>query len=659
LTTAASFDLLFRPGKVGGLELPNRVLMAPMEKNLCTAEGIVTQRYIDYLVARARGGVGLLRCEATYVDPVGKGRPYQLGAHSDAVVPELTRMVDAVHEAGGRMSVELAHCGRQTNAVISGHQPVAPSPVPCELSGGYVPRELTVGEIEAIVERFAEAAARAERAGMDAVEIHGASGYLINAFTSPYTNLREDEYGGSPENRWRFALEVVAAIRATIAADTPLLYRIDAEEFVPGGLTAADTAPLAAALERAGVDLIDVSAGTYESITATQPPMEEEPGSLLEIAATIKAALSIPVATAGKLADLDVAERALREGIVDFITIGRGLHAEPELVRKAQEGRLDEARRCIACAECVAFLGEDLPAYCAINPATAREGEASPAPVAAPRKVVVVGAGPAGLEAARVARLRGHEVSVFERQDASGGRVRLGMLAAGRAAFGDPIVFLCNELDRLGVPVAYGTEVTGAMAVGLAADVVVVATGGRPHGRSTPAPPAGRVLDGDSYLAMAAAGSREASLAGTADSAPVAVIGGSWTGCHIAALLLEAGRRVILVETRETLGYDMGDQQGMVLRDRVADLAEVRLGATLEELSVAEITIWDSADDRRETLEIDGIVVASGLESDSSLRDEIVARVGDAIEVHEIGDCALPRKLADALLDGATVAARI
>jgi thioredoxin reductase len=233
------------------------------------------------------------------------------------------------------------------------------------------------------------------------------------------------------------------------------------------------------------------------------------------------------------------------------------------------------------------------------------------------------------------------------------------MLAPGRAAFGDPTVFLCNELDRLGVPIAYGTNVTGAMAVGLAADVVVVATGGRPHSRSTPAPPAGRALDGDSYLAMAAAGAREASLGGTADSAPVAVIGGSWTGCHIAAVLLESGRRVILVETRETLGYDMGDQQGMVLRDRVADLAEVRLGATLEELGVAEITIWNSADDRQETLEIDGVVVASGLESDPSLRDEIVARVGDAIEVHRVGDCALPRKLADALLDGATVGAQI
>jgi 2,4-dienoyl-CoA reductase-like NADH-dependent reductase (Old Yellow Enzyme family)/thioredoxin reductase len=654
-----NFDLLFRPGRVGSMELPNRILMAPMEKNLCTSEGIITQRYIDYLVARARGGVGLLRCEATYVDPVGKGRPYQLGAHSDAVVPELARMVDAVHAAGARISVELAHCGRQTNAVISGYQPVAPSPVPCELSGGFMPRELTVADIESIVERFAAAAGRAERAGMDAVEVHGASGYLINAFTSPYTNLREDDYGGTPENRWRFALEVVAAIRATIAADTPLLYRIDAEEFVPGGLTAADTAPLAAALERAGVDLIDVSGGTYESITATQPPMEEPPGSLLEIAATIKAAVSIPVATAGKLADLDVAERALADGIVDFITIGRGLHAEPELVNKAREGRLDEARRCIACAECVAFLSEELPAYCAINPMTAREGEVFLEETAEPRKVIVVGAGPAGMEAARVARMRGHDVFVFERRAAPGGRVLLGMLTDGRSAFGDPIAFLGKELDRLGVPIACGTEFTGGMAAELDPDVVLVATGGRPRKPSISGFAAGRTLDADTFLALAAAGPHEASLGGSAESAPVAVIGGSWTGCHVAGLLLEAGRRVIVVEPRAELGFDMGEQQGMVLRDRVAEQADVRLGATLEEIRRSDITIWDSATGRRETIEVDGAVVVAGLEANPVLRDEIVADAGSAIEIHQLGDCARPRKLADALLDGATVAAQI
>jgi 2,4-dienoyl-CoA reductase-like NADH-dependent reductase (Old Yellow Enzyme family) len=307
-------ESLFQPGSIRNLELQSRVLMAPMEKNLCTAEGIVTERYIDYLVERARAGVGLLRTEATYVDPVGKGRPFQLGAHADAVIPQLSRLVKAAHEAGGRISLELAHCGRQTDSRVTGRQPVAPSPVPCDLSGAFVPRELTPAEIDEIIDRFAAAALRAQRAGVDAIEIHGASGYLLNAFTSPYANLRTDDYGGTFENRIRFPLEVVRAVRAVVGPDLPMLYRLCADEFVQGGLTREESGPLAVELERAGVDLIDVSAGTYESILATQPPMEAVPGSLLDLASAIKHCVQIPVATAGKLADLEIAAAAISTG---------------------------------------------------------------------------------------------------------------------------------------------------------------------------------------------------------------------------------------------------------------------------------------------------------------------------------------------------------
>jgi 2,4-dienoyl-CoA reductase-like NADH-dependent reductase (Old Yellow Enzyme family) len=332
---AADFSALFQPGLIGDLELPSRVLMAPMEKNLCTADGVVTQRYIDYLVARARNDVGLLRVEATFIGQVGKGRPFQLGAHSDHVLPELARMVEAIHQAGGRISLELAHCGRQTSALVSGCQPVAPSPVPCAASGGYLPREMTVAEIDATVADFVAAALRIEKARVDAVEIHGASGYLLNAFLSPYTNLRADEYGGSAEKRMRFPLEVVRAIRAAVSPSVPVIYRLDAEEFVPGGLTRAETAPFAQELERAGIAMIDAVAGTYESIQSTQPGMEVAPGSLLDLGAAIKAAVGIPVATSGRLGTLEVAADAVARGLVDFVSIARGLHADPELLSKA------------------------------------------------------------------------------------------------------------------------------------------------------------------------------------------------------------------------------------------------------------------------------------------------------------------------------------
>jgi 2,4-dienoyl-CoA reductase-like NADH-dependent reductase (Old Yellow Enzyme family) len=659
---ATEFTALFQPGRIGPLELPSRVLMAPMEKNLCTSDGVVTQRYVDYLVARARHDVGLLRVEATYVDQVGKGRPFQLGAHSDQVLPELERMVAAVHEAGGRISFELAHCGRQTSSLVSGHQPVAPSPVPCAASGGYVPRELTATEIAEITQRFVDAALRIERAGVDAVEIHGASGYLLNAFLSPYTNLREDGYGGSAEKRMRFPLEVVRAIRAAVSPSVPITYRLDAEEFVPGGLTREDTAPFAQELERAGIAMIDAAAGTYESIQATQPGMEVAPGSLLDLGAAIKAAVGIPVATSGRLGTLEVAEDAVARGLVDFVSIARGLHADAELLSKAKAGRIEEARRCISCAECVALLSLDSPAYCAINPTSIREAELTYEPAAAPRRVVVVGAGPGGMEAARVARLRGHEVSVYEREGEVGGRVRQGALAPGRGDFAESVRFLARELDRLEVPVALGTEATAELLADLDPDVVVLATGA-----SRPAPPPlpgdgrGGVIDAFEYLARVERDPSSAALGLGEDAAPVVVLGGGWVGCCVASILLEAGRRVAIVEVGEALADDFSPHPAVPMLERLAadpDL-EAHLRTTVEGIEDGEVAIWSAAGASHARLPAAAVIAVPRLDPNPALRDELAARDGRPLELHAIGDCVVPRKLQDAVLEAATLAARL
>ncbi len=655
----SSFEALFRPGFIADLELRSRVLMAPMEKNLCTSTGVVTQRYIDYLVERARHEVGLLRVEATYVDPVGKGRPLQLGAHSDHVLPELERMVAAVHEAGGLMSLELAHCGRQSSSQISGFQPVAPSPVPCEASGGWMPRELTVAEIAEIVERFAAAAARIEKAGVDVVEIHGASGYLVNAFLSPYTNLREDEYGGSLENRMRFPLEVVAAIRGAVSV--PVTYRLDAEECVPGGLTREDTAPFAAELERAGIAMIDAASGTYEAILATQPPMEVPPGSLLDLGAAIKAAVNIPVATTGRLGALEVAEDAVARGVVDFVSIARGLHADPELLTKAKQGRIREARRCIACAECVAFLSEkETAAYCAINAAAIRESEFELKPTAEARRVLVVGAGPAGLEAARVAAMRGHEVSVYERDEKVGGRVRQGALAPGRHDFGESVRFLARELDRLEVPVELNTEVTADLIAELAPDVVLLATGAiEPQPGPTVGLELDHVTDAFSFLERVEADSAAALGAGD-EAAPVAVLGGNWVGCVVARILLDAGRKVTLIEARDELAHDFSMQPAMPMMDLLSTHPNisVRLGTTVERIGDGEIEIWAASDDETSLLPAAEVILVPALESNPALRDELVG-AGAEPEIHRLGDCLSPRKLQDAILEAATVARQL
>lgn len=662
----SAFELLFTPAAIGSLALKNRVLMAPMEKNLCTADGVVTQRYIDYLLERARADVALLRVEATYVDPVGKGRPFQLGAHSDAVVPALARLVSAVHAAGGRISLELAHCGRQTNSVITGRQPVAPSAVPCAASGGYVPRPLTTADIAEIVGRFAAAASRAQAAGVDAIEIHGASGYLINAFTSPYTNLRDDGYGGSAERRMRFPLEVVAAVRRAVGVQMPLLYRMSADDRVPGGITPAQSGPLAAELERAGVDLIDVSAGTYESILATQPPMEAPPGQLLSLAATIKRYVSIPVATAGKLVDLAAAEHALAAGQVDFVTIGRGLHADPELLSKAQAGRLDEVRRCIACAECVAFLGQDQPAYCAINPTTIRERALRPRRASISKDVLIVGGGPAGLEAARGAAVRGHHVTLLERSERLGGQVRLGALSPGRHDFAEPVRFLERELRRLGVRTNYGVDVDPGIVTQLQPDAVIIATGAETVTRAVPGGELPHVIESSAYLALEAASCREPDRFNAHDALraaeSVAVIGGDWVGCHVASLLLERGFRVTIFETRGGLALDMGEQPGAMLRDRVLNhprTAAVHLESTVEQITSGHIITWHARSGRSETVAIDAVVIGQYRQPNPALAVGLTETFSGQLPVRRVGDCLNPRKLQDALLEGATVAASI
>jgi 2,4-dienoyl-CoA reductase-like NADH-dependent reductase (Old Yellow Enzyme family) len=653
---------LWEPGRIGRLQVPNRVLMAPMEKNLCTAGGVITDRYIDYLVERARGDVALLRVEATYVDPVGKGRPFQAGAHEDATIEGLARLAAAVHAAGGRLSVELAHCGRQVDSRVSGRRPVAPSEVPCQASGGYLPRALSQQEIAEIVQRFAAAAMRVQQAGLDAVEIHGASGYLLNSFTSAYTNLRDDEYGGSAERRRRFPLEVVNAVRAAIGPEMPLLYRMSADDCVPGGITPVESGPLAGALEAAGVDLIDVSAGTYESILSTQPPMEAAAGGLIGTAAEIKRHVTIPVATAGKLAHLELAERALAENAIDFVTIGRGLHADPQLLTKTRAGRAAEVRPCIGCAECVAFLGVG-PAYCAVNPFTARERSLTLEPAARPRRVVVVGGGPAGLEAARTAALRGHSVTVLERQRRLGGQVTLGALVAGRHPFAEPVEFLGRELERLGVSVRLGVALDPSQIAELEPDVVVVATG------VDWSPPASvpsdtvAVVAANEYLAAEAqaAESGDGSTPPILAGVPSAVVrGGDWIGCHVACLLLERGIRVSVVEPGLKLASDMGGQQGEVLRGRVTDhelSRGVQLGCTVERVGDHEVQIWDSGSGETSMIAADLVIEVTRRQPRQALAAQLRRQPEIRFEVRAIGDCVAPAKLQDALLAGATIGA--
>ncbi len=645
----SAFPRLFTPGRIGRRELRNRILMAPMEKNLATPDGAPTERYVDYLEARARGGAALIILESMYVDPAGKNHAFQLGLHDDALVPAYRRLTDACHRYDALVAAEIEFAGRETSSLVTGTQPVAPSPVPCRtLAGGETPRELTRGEIAALVEAFAAAARRAIAGGFDAIEIHGAHGYLIGQFLSPYSNHRTDEYGGDLERRLRFPREVIAAVRAAVGADVPLLYRISAEERVAGGLTIDDACEIVPHLEAAGVDMIDVTAGIYESAIWLVQPMEVEPACFAPLARAIRRRVKIPVSVAGRMADPSVAERVLEAGDADFVTLGRALHADPDMPRKSREGRLDEICACVACLTCSDLLGKNQPVLCLANTQTAREREYAMRPAGTPRRIVVVGAGPAGLEVARVAAARGHAVTVLERAAEPGGQLLLSRAVPGRQELAGLVTYLRTAVERSGAEIRLGIDATAEAIVAEEPDAVVLATGARPGTPTTPGIFDGHAVSPFDVLRRPVSGFRRA-----------LVIGGGMVGVGVAHVLASRGVDVTVTET----GAELAAELGLRPRWRYVGGLEERPNVTVRVRTTVERIAGDAADLRSDGYDmrltgLDLIVPTRPLVPVNELRAAL-ADAAPALAVYEIGDCVQPRTAFEAMQEAAALGHRL
>lgn len=645
-----AFPKLFERAKIGGLEVRNRLIMAPMDKNYASATGAMTQRYVDYLADRARGGVGLILTEATYVDPLGRNRVAQLGLHDDGVIPSYRAAVDAVHSHGCRLGAQLHFAGRQASSWATGRQPVAPSPVPCTaVSSGDIPRELTLQEIRELVDKFGAAARRAREAGFDLVEIHGAHGYLLNQFLSGYANRRIDEYGGSFEKRMRFPLEVVRAVRSAVGHDYPLAFRLSASECIEGGLMPGDMAVFAQRLEGEGIDLIDVSAGTYESREWMVQPSSLPPGCLVDLARPIREAVRVPISVAGRINEPGLAEDILKQGKADFITVGRALHADPEFPSKAKGGDVAAINRCPACLVCADHLGADLPIPCMVNPAAGRERDFEIRPAERPRRVVVVGGGPAGLSAARVLGLRKHHVTLMEKESRLGGAVNLASLAPHKGEFANITAYFSEQLRRLNVDVRLGQAATSDSVAAKRPDVVVVATGTRPVIPSTPGIVGNpRVVSvGDVLEGRVPVGKR------------VVIMGAGRAGCETGLFMAGLGAQVTIVEPTDTAPLGVGARSGWVLREGLKSNPgiSVRTRTTVEEIAAASIRLFQQGE--QEWIDdLDSIVLAVGVMADTSLADEL-RRVQPDLEVHLVGDCVLPRGVLEAIQEGAVAGLRI
>ncbi len=632
---------LFEPIRINEIWIRNRIVMPPMATNLASHTGEATDALIKYYAERARGGAGLVIVEASYVHRLGRGFSAQLGIYDDQLVPRLSMLANAIKSFGACAAIQLFHAGIYASEKLIGESPVGPSEHPKRGA-----RELSVQEIEELVKAFGEAAHRAKRAGFDAVEIHGTHGYLIHQFLSPRTNRRTDSYGGSFENRCRFALEVVDEIRKSVGSGYPILFRICAEEYVSGGISVEEGVEFSKKLDKAGVDAIHVSAGAHESAYMFLQPMYLSRGCLLRLARAVRAMVNVPVIAVGRINDPLLAEEALHKGWADMIAMGRALIADPELPKKVAEGRLEDVRKCIACLEgCIGRLVRDLPIRCAVNPVAGLEHLVTLEKAEKAKKVVVVGAGPAGLEAARVAALRGHEVVVVEKEGVIGGALRAASVPEFKLEIREVVRWYASQLAKLGVKLELGKEASADYILSLQPDVVVIATGAESAKLEIPggenAASAEDVLLGRKQLR----GYR------------VAVVGGGLIGCEVAVHLAEKGKRVTVLSRSPDIAKDTVGVVRMavwkLLRQRGV---EVLTNVAAEEIQRNGVVAVDRSTGEKVFVEADDVVAAVGREPKPKLADEIWGRVR---EVYVVGDARKAGRILDAVHQGFAVGARI
>lgn len=642
------FRNLLSPIKIGSVEVRNRIVMAPMGTNYLNFDGSVTERYAAFIEARAKGGAGLIITEAAHVQVSGKVSPFELGIDRDELIPGLRTVVQGAHRHGAKICLQLGHAGRQTHHAVTEQPLKAPSAIPCPLCR-EMPMEMSIAEIVQTVDVFAEAAVRAKKAGFDAVEIHGAHGYLISEFLSPYCNKRTDEFGGSLENRARFPLAILRTIKDKVGAGFPVIYRMNSAEFVADGFTIEEAKEFAVMLVDNGVDAIHVSGGVYESAAMVIAPPCIPQGYYAENAAAIRSAVNsrVPVIVVGRIKDPFLAENVIAAGKADMVSMGRALLADEDLPKKVSEGRLDEIRRCIACNQgCIDrhFVGEGIT--CIGNALTGREFEYDLSEKAAvSKKVLVVGGGPAGLEAARVAALRGHKVFLFEKADACGGQLNIAAVPPYKGEVAELADFLISQVKSLGVEIRLSRELTEADLDEIKPDVAIIACG------SSPLVPDIKGVKGKNVCTA------HDVLAGLVKpEGDVLVIGGGMVGCETAEYLSEKGFKVTIIEMLNKIAADVGMINRAMLLMR---LQQRGIGILTESklIEIKENGIAVEKAGRDEWIDNSGsVVLAMGSKPASSIQQLIESR---NLPYFKIGDSVKAGKVLDAIHDAFLCAFRI
>jgi 2,4-dienoyl-CoA reductase-like NADH-dependent reductase (Old Yellow Enzyme family)/NADPH-dependent 2,4-dienoyl-CoA reductase/sulfur reductase-like enzyme len=636
------YSALFQKGRIGPMELKNRLIMAPMGNSLAGADGKVSPAMLSYYKARAIGGAGLIITQFAAINPDAL-LPYSLCLYDDSYIPGLKELVDTLHEAGSKVSVQLMHPGLLfllLRKIPNGVTLLTASRLPW-LSDDIPYREATEADIERTVEDFAAAAARAAAAGADAVELHACHGCLLSTFLSPATNRREDGFGGNTAGRARFPKWALERVREAVGNQVAVTVRINADDDVPGGVTPDEVLEQARILQDTGADAVSLSSGLEYWSTLMAPTYLTPDGVILPLTARVKKALRVPLIAAGKIGP-ELAARAVAEDLADFITLGRPLLADADLPRKLAHNEPDAVRRCLHCNNCLRHTWR----ACTVNPFLYREETLPVPPTDAPKRVLVVGAGLAGLQAALTLAERGHRVTVVEKEDSAGGQWRLAAMTPGKAGFASIITSLERELKRRQVNIEYGVEVTATDQRVEEADIVLVATGAAPLGLPVAGAELPHVVQANDVIqGRAVTGDR------------VVVIGGRALGLDTAITLAEGGKQVTLV-SRSGLGGRKGADEPIGHRAQLRKLVALRVPVLTgtEVLEITPATVVTRYGGEQLPLPADSVVLAVGVSAVDYLADELQA---SGAEVYAVGDAVQPGNAAQATSAAARLAARL